>query len=60
MAVTERLIFDTASQVRLTHEERRALDNWRRRQQEIPTRPQAIREAIRRLIAQEPGLGHAA
>jgi hypothetical protein len=56
---TETRKFDTAAQVRMTHEERRALDDWRRRQQEIPTRPQAIREAIRRLVAQEAGSGSA-
>jgi hypothetical protein len=46
--------FDTTAQVRMTREEREALDDWRRRQRQIPTRPEAIRAAIRRLIAQEP------
>jgi hypothetical protein len=43
---------DAVSQVRMTRAERAALDDWRRQQREIPTRPEAIREAIRRLVAQ--------
>jgi hypothetical protein len=42
---------NAVSQVRMTRAERAALDDWRRQQQEIPTRPEAIREAIRRLVA---------
>jgi hypothetical protein len=53
MARTEPLKFDTTAQVRMTLVERKALDDWRRRQREIPTRPEAIREAIRRLVAAE-------
>jgi hypothetical protein len=44
---------DAVSQVRMMRSEREALDNWRRRQPEIPTRPAAICEAIRRLVADE-------
>jgi hypothetical protein len=43
--------FETTSQVRMTRHDSRALDDWRRQQQDIPSRPQAIREAIRRLVA---------
>jgi hypothetical protein len=59
---------DATVQVRIPSDERRALDNWRRAQPEIPTRPEAIREAIRRLVASgragsvrshlRPGVGH--
>jgi hypothetical protein len=42
---------EVAAQVRMTRAERATLDNWRRQQPEIPTRPEAIREAIRRLVA---------
>ena len=53
--------FETTAQVRMTRHQSRALDDWRRRQQDIPSRPQAIREAIRRLVAprgqQEAGAG---
>jgi hypothetical protein len=49
--------FDTTAQVRMTLTERRALDVWRRQQQDIPTRPEAIREAIRRLIADGSDFG---
>jgi hypothetical protein len=45
--------FETTAQVRMTRQERRALDDWRRQQQDIPTRPEAIRVAIRRLVAEE-------
>jgi hypothetical protein len=42
---------DTTVQARLPVAERKALDDWRRQQQEIPSRPEAIREAIRHLVA---------
>jgi hypothetical protein len=45
---------DAVSQVRMTRAERAALDDWRRAQPDIPTRPEAIREAIRRLVADAP------
>jgi hypothetical protein len=45
---------EAVSQVRMTRAERESLDDWRRRQREIPTRPEAIREAIRRLVAEAP------
>ena len=35
----------------MTGAERKALDDWRRAQPDIPTRPEAIREAVRRLVA---------
>jgi hypothetical protein len=52
------LKFDTTAQVRMTRAEREALDDWRRRQREIPTRPEAIREAIRHLVVRETTLLH--
>jgi hypothetical protein len=45
---------DTTVQARLPMAERRALDDWRRAQPDLPTRPQAVREAIRRLTAVPP------
>jgi hypothetical protein len=47
--------FETTAQVRMTRQERRDLDDWRRQQQDIPTRPEAIRVAIRRLVAPRAG-----
>jgi hypothetical protein len=41
----------------MTLDERRALDDWRRRQLDIPTRPEAIREAIRRLVGHKATAG---
>jgi Arc/MetJ-type ribon-helix-helix transcriptional regulator len=52
MSRSEPLKFDTTTQVRMTRAERDSLDDWRRRQREIPSRPEAIREAIRRLVAE--------
>lgn len=34
--------------IRLTDEELRAIDEWRRKQPTIPSRPQAVRELVRR------------
>jgi hypothetical protein len=48
---------DAVSQVRMTLDERHALDDWRRRQLDIPTRPEAIREAIRRLVGHKATAG---
>jgi hypothetical protein len=39
-----------AVQVRLTGAEFDSLENWRRAQDKIPPRSEAIREAIRRLV----------
>jgi hypothetical protein len=50
---------DASVQARLPVAERRALDDWRRVQPELPTRPQAVREAIRRLVTQGAGAGSA-
>src|SRR5262249_20766614 len=46
-----------AVQVRLSSRELYWLENWRRAQEKIPARSEAIREAIRRLVrpADEPG-----
>ena len=41
---------DAAVQVRLSGEEFDSLENWRRAQEKIPPRSEAIREAIRRLV----------
>jgi hypothetical protein len=35
----------------MTTAERRALDDWIRAQPDLMTRPEAIREAVRRLVA---------
>jgi Arc/MetJ-type ribon-helix-helix transcriptional regulator len=51
--------FDAVSVVRMSRAQQDALDDWRRRQREIPTRPEAVREAIRRLVGQEGGSGTA-
>jgi hypothetical protein len=40
-----------AVQVRLTGSEFTSLENWRRAQEVIPPRSEAVREAIRRLVA---------
>jgi hypothetical protein len=53
MALSPSRKLDAVSQVRMTCAERAALDDWRRRQREIPTRPEAIREAIRQLVMKE-------
>jgi hypothetical protein len=45
--------FETTAQVRMTRQERRDLDDWRRQQPDIPTRPEAIRVAIRTLLARD-------
>jgi hypothetical protein len=45
--------FETTAQVRMTRQERRDLDDWRRQQQDIPTRPEAIRVAIRALLERQ-------
>lgn len=52
MTMEKSLRRDVSAQVRMTSAERDALDNWRRRQPQIPTRPDAIREAIHRLAAE--------
>jgi metal-responsive CopG/Arc/MetJ family transcriptional regulator len=41
---------NAAVQVRLSGAELVALENWRRAQEKIPPRSEAIREAIRRLV----------
>ena len=41
---------NAAVQVRLSGDEFDSLENWRRAQEKIPPRSQAIREAIRRLV----------
>jgi hypothetical protein len=41
---------NAAVQVRLTGAEFDSLENWRRAQEKIPPRSEAIREAIRRLV----------
>jgi hypothetical protein len=41
---------NAAVQVRLSGEEFHSLENWRRAQEKIPPRSEAIREAIRRLV----------
>ena len=41
---------NAAVQVRLSGAEFNSLENWRRAQEKIPPRSQAIREAIRRLV----------
>ena len=41
---------NAAVQVRLSGEEFDSLENWRRAQEKIPPRSEAIREAIRRLV----------
>ena len=46
MQSTER----AAVQVRLTGTELESLEKWRREQEKIPPRSEAIREAIRRLV----------
>jgi hypothetical protein len=50
---------DATVQVRMTDTERNALDDWRRAEPDIPTRPEAIREAIRRLVAKSSAPPHA-
>jgi hypothetical protein len=40
-----------AVQVRLSGSELDNLENWRRAQEKIPPRSEALREAIRRLVA---------
>jgi hypothetical protein len=44
-----------AIQVRLSGTEFDSLENWRRAQQKIPPRSEAVREAIRRLVTQALG-----
>jgi hypothetical protein len=39
-----------AVQVRLSDSELDSLENWRRAQEKIPPRSEALREAIRRLV----------
>ena len=41
---------NAAVQVRLSGDEFDSLENWRRAQEKIPPRSEAIREAIRRLV----------
>ena len=41
---------NAAVQVRLSGTEFESLENWRRAQEKIPARSEAIREAIRRLV----------
>ena len=41
---------NAAVQVRLSGNEFDSLENWRRAQEKIPPRSEAIREAIRRLV----------
>jgi Arc/MetJ-type ribon-helix-helix transcriptional regulator len=53
MARTTSRKLDSTVQVRIPLPDREALDDWRRAQPEIPTRPEAIREAIRRLVASD-------
>ena len=48
-----------AVQVRLTGTEFDSLENWRRAQEKIPPRSEAIREAIRRLVKQHSTSGEA-
>jgi metal-responsive CopG/Arc/MetJ family transcriptional regulator len=43
-----------AIQVRLSGSEFHSLENWRRTQSKIPPRSEAIREAIRRFVKQQP------
>ena len=40
-------------QVRLSGSELECLEDWRRAQDKIPTRSEALREAIRRLVTPE-------
>ena len=42
-----------AVQVRLSEGELDSLENWRRAQEKIPPRSEALREAIRRLVRAE-------
>jgi hypothetical protein len=44
-----------AVQTRLTGSELAALDDWRRGQEKIPPRAEALREAIRRLVTPPAG-----
>ena len=53
------LVSGAAVQVRLTGTEFDALENWRRAQEKIPPRSEAIREAIRRLVKQHTTSGEA-
>jgi hypothetical protein len=46
---------NAAVQVRLSGEELISLENWRRAQEKIPPRSEAIREAIRRLVRPSDG-----
>jgi metal-responsive CopG/Arc/MetJ family transcriptional regulator len=51
---------NAAVQVRLSGAEFDSLENWRRAQEKIPPRSEALREAIRRLVraADEPDDQH--
>jgi hypothetical protein len=42
-----------AVQVRLTGSELECLEGWRRAQEKIPPRSEALREAVRRLVTPE-------
>jgi hypothetical protein len=42
-----------AVQVRLTGSELECLEEWRRAQEKIPPRSEALREAVRRLVTPE-------
>ena len=42
--------FSAAVQVRLSGSELEDLENWRRAQEKVPPRSEALREAIRRLV----------